>query len=137
MAEPYCLAMVLCDSVYRDSTTGKCTILGTFSAFQASSFPSSLRFCIYFAVTDGIGPARFKIRLVHSDSLLDESDEAIEFTLPEVQIESPLAVNESFVLIQTVLNRPGQYHCELYVNDEPLMTRKLLVLGPDDQESKE
>lgn len=38
MAEPYCLAMVLCDAVHRDPATAKHFVMGTFSSVGATDF---------------------------------------------------------------------------------------------------
>ena len=138
MAEtPYCLAMVLCDRVHKDPATGKFTILGTFSTFQVREFPTLIQFSVYFAITDGIGQTNMKLRLINSEALVDESDDVFVFEPEPVDIESPLVVVESVIAVQTKVDRPGQYHCELYANDELLMSRRLLVLEakqPSDEE---
>jgi hypothetical protein len=48
MAEPYCLAMVLCDQVYRDAISGKFTLLGTFSTVGAQKYPLTIIFMVSF-----------------------------------------------------------------------------------------
>jgi hypothetical protein len=45
--QPVGLALIVCDAIYQDPTTGKRTLLGIFSAMYASEFPAivpSLRF---------------------------------------------------------------------------------------------
>ena len=60
--------MVLCDAVHPDPATGKFTILGTFTNFASPSFPAAIQFCVYFAVTDGIGDVDLTLQLVDSQS---------------------------------------------------------------------
>ena len=99
MAEPYCLAMVLCDGVHCDPATGKHTLLGTFSTVGAPEFPAPVKFCIYFAITDLIGDLELTFRLVNSASIADENAEPV-FQIPlTVQSPSPLAVCEGTVSI--------------------------------------
>lgn len=41
--EPLPLAMILCDAVHIDPTTGKRTLLGLFSTLVSSEFPTVVR----------------------------------------------------------------------------------------------
>lgn len=131
MAEPYCLAMVLCDSVHRDPGTGKSFILGTFSNFSSISFPAKLRFCTYFSVTDAIGPVTLRLQLVSAnsdpvDALNEDEDPGRVFLLKvEKNFASPLVVMEGMFGVETILPAPGLYHCELWANSEVLMSRRL------------
>lgn len=50
---PIVLAMVLCDHYYRDSSSGKSIISGTFNSVNAVNYPSKHGNCaIYLALTD-------------------------------------------------------------------------------------
>jgi hypothetical protein len=142
MAEPYCLAMVLCDAVHRDPTTGKHTILGTFSTVSANTFPAKVRFCIYFAITDGLGPAKLRLRLVDAESgIVDKSENDSEGPVCEIQVdvtfEDPLVVMETVMGLETALPKPGLYHCELWAGDDLLMSRRLLALQKITGETEE
>jgi hypothetical protein len=130
MAEPYCLAMVLCDHVHRDRSTGKVTILGTFSVLRAAKFPAQVTMSVYAAITDGFGPTTISVRIVDSRCYIDGEDAEPIFgiELPQIDIESPLMVMESAIEIKTKVDAPGQYHCELFANGALLMSRRLLVV---------
>jgi hypothetical protein len=142
MANPYCLAMVICDGVHRDPATNKFTILGTFSSFAAHSYPSHLRFWIYFAVTDGIGPVTLRFQLIDAEAgIIDAQDDGDAagrvFALKlETEFPSPFAVVESALGIGADLPKPGQYHCELWADNELLMSRRLIA-GLIDTDSEE
>jgi hypothetical protein len=133
MAEPYCLAMVLCDGTHRDPTTGKFTILGTFDSFASPSFPAQIALCIYFAVTDGIGVCKLRIQFVEAkagpiDAAIDDTVEGRVFRIEsELAFDNPLAVAEQAVGIDFMIPAPGVYLCELWANDEMLMQRRLVA----------
>jgi len=47
---PLPLALIVCDHVWREPSTGKITILGAFSAIEASDFPAEFaEIAIYFS----------------------------------------------------------------------------------------
>ena len=126
MAEPYCLAMVLCDGVHRDAMTGKFTLLGTFSTLFAQQFPAQVLFCVYFAITDGIGKTTIRTRIVDSESLVD-ADPVFELS-SEFEFGSPLMVMESVAIVKTEIPKPGLNHCELHAGTELLMARRVLAV---------
>jgi hypothetical protein len=136
MAEPYCLAMVLCDGIHRDVTTGKCTLLGTFSALHPRTLPAKVRFCVYAEVTDGTGDVEFTLQIVESRSLLNDSgDEPFVWKpeqeqQPKVTLKNPLAVLQMTFLCSMELPKAGQYHCELLANGVLLMARRIIVIPP-------
>jgi len=142
MSEPYCLAMVLCDNVHRDAATGKHTILGTFSTLGAKKYPAKVAFCVYFAVTDGLGPTDLRVRLVDATSgLVDEVEgkEAVVFEVSqEFDFENPLVVLEGFFRFLTEIPKAGLYHCEMWAGNELLMSRRVLAAQvPNHQEGDE
>jgi hypothetical protein len=140
MAEPYCLALVLCDAVHRDPLTGKFTLLGTFDSFMAPSFPAQLSLFVYFAVTDGLGSCTLRIQVV--DGKAGPIDAAHEGDTPgrivgiktDIEFPSPLVVLEHAIGIQTRIPDPGVYLCELWANETMLMSRRLIARSPDDLE---
>lgn len=140
MPEPYCLAMVLCDSVHRDTTTGKFTILGTFSTLWAREFPAKVQFCVYYSITDGLGPTTLRLRLVDASCGIAsgvDHDEGVAFELSaEFEIENPLVVLETAVGIGAIIPREGLYHCELWSGNELLMSRRLLATPAQQEEEK-
>ena len=130
MAEPYCLAMVLCDAVHRDPSTGKSTILGTFSNFTAAGFPAKIKLGIYFAVTDGLGPVTLRFQLVKAAEPVDALDETenenrVFMVKTDVNFESPLVMVEGGLEAETILPAEGLYYCELWAAGEVLMSRRL------------
>lgn len=139
MADPYCLAMVLCDHVHRDLSTGKCTIIGTCNSFFAREFPARIAFDLYLAITDGLGPTRLAVRLVTPEYSLDQDkgELIIQVESDQFDIESPLVVLECAMKIGTTVNAPGQYHCDLLINDCPIMSRRIVVVHHRPEETEE
>jgi hypothetical protein len=134
--------MVLCDAVHRDFTTGKYTILGTFSTLGAYAFPAKISFSIYFAITDGLGQTKLRLRLVDAESgIVDTGENAAQGLVFQIEtdiaLEDPLAVMETVVAIGTALPRAGLYHCELWAGDDMLMSRRLLAVQKTSGETEE
>jgi hypothetical protein len=129
MAEPYCLAMILCDGVYTDRATGKKTILGTFSTVGAQEFPAHVPICIYFAVTDVGGDFELRIRVVDPKHHFDDTSAPVIDIPLKLKSPSPLAVCEGEITGGLPLPAPGVYHCELMYGDELLMSRRLVALS--------
>ncbi len=104
MAEPYCLAMVLCDAVHQDRTTNKFTILGTFSTLGAERFPLFFGGMVYFAITDGIGEVMLSVRIVESAADITDQEGVVVFESPKIpiQMSSPLMVMEGVAPLMSV-----------------------------------
>jgi hypothetical protein len=126
--QPIAQAMVLCDGVWDDPTTGKNFLLGTFSSIAASSFPCQHReIRVYVVLTDCRGVTPITLRLVYVDPKSNEDEQILE-TVMEVDSPHPLATGELvFGLRDVVLPRPGEYRFQLECRGAPLMERRLVV----------
>jgi len=132
MSEPYCLALVLCDAVHTDVSTGKRTILGTFSTIGALAYPVNVRLAVYYAVTDAKGEFCLTFRIVDSKQLFDDDMEPVFALEINGNSPNPLAVIEGVIATPIQLPSEGVYHCELLVGDDVLMSRRLVALkGPN------
>lgn len=132
MADPYCLAMVLCDNVHMDSTTGKQTILGTFSTVGAKDFPTRLEFAVYYAITDAVGDLELTFRIVDSKHGFEDNQPPVLEKPFQLNSPTPLAVMEGRILVDAVLPEPSVYHCELLADGNVLMSRRLVAVRPSD-----
>lgn len=130
MSVPYCLALVICDSVHQDPGTGKWTILGTFSNVWADSFPVCVQFCVYMALTESDSDLHIALKLSHQNDAPGSTDRILyEMTFP---IEHPLAVLEGACCFDVEFGQAGTYHLELWSRDEHLMSRRLMISGKDE-----
>jgi hypothetical protein len=138
--KPYCLAMILCEAVYREPMTGKFTLLGTFGRLTGRMYPIPCVFSVYFCLTDALGEIPIGLKIVDGNALLTDDDimPLVDVKLPQPVVSNdPLAVIEGIIGISVAFPSSGVYHCELYANDEHLMTRRLLVEGPKEEQGTE
>lgn len=124
---PYPLAMVICDAIFRDPGSGKRTLLGCFSTIIAPKFPARQPLlALYIAVTDGRGRVPITLKLVDVDEdapPIFEAENVIEFTDPRVIMELDLHIANA------VFPKPGEYRLQLLAGKEPILERRILVLG--------
>jgi hypothetical protein len=125
---PQCLALVLCDHVYHDSQSGKYSILGTFDVLPVQSFPATVQFAVYFALTGGRGECRIKLLVSRVDSLMDDELDAVSFELPMFRINDPVATIQVCLTATGVCNASGAYNCALLANDEQIAMRRLTLV---------
>jgi len=124
---PMVLAMIICDAIYQDPATKKCTLLGTFSTINARQFPAVHRqLSIHVAMTNGHGQTTIRLTMIGPDESappLFSREGMIEFGDPRMVAEL------NFVIANLSLPRPGEYRLQIFGNDELLMERRLYVLG--------
>lgn len=125
--------MVVCDQVHKDPATSKSTILGTFSTVFAETFPTQARFALYVALTELNGTCDLRIQIVNSDPTSNE-EPLFQARSKGFEVPNPLAVIEIALPVVCAFPGPGVYHCELYVDDEPLISRRLIVASAEDLE---
>lgn len=123
---PVVLAMVICDAIYQDPATQKCTLLGTFSTINARQFPVIHRqISVHVALTDGHGRTRIRLTLVGTDenqTPLFSREGTIDFGDPRMVAEL------NFVIANLAFPTPGEYRLQVHGNDELLMERRLHVV---------
>ncbi len=123
---PVVLAMIICDAIYQDPATRKCTLLGTFSTINARQFPVvHPQLAVHVALTDGHGRTRIRLTLVGTDENqrpLFSGEGAIEFNDPRMVAEL------NFTIANLTFPAPGEYRLQVQANDELLMERRLYVL---------
>lgn len=128
---PMVLAMMICDAIYQDPATHKCTILGTFSTINARRFPVVHRqLAVHVAMTGGHGMTQICLSLVgpeEGEPPLFSRDGRIDFRDPRMVAEL------NFVLTNITLKQAGEYRLQLSAGDELLMERRLYVLDMSQQ----
>jgi hypothetical protein len=124
---PNILAMIVCDGVWRDSSTGKNYVMGVFSSIRSATIPiRHPSMTIYLCLTDGMGKIPLEVRLASG-----EFDECVVSARGEVDFSNPRMVVELALPINNVtFAAPGEYRWQLYAGDELLMERRMLVAGP-------
>jgi len=125
---PMCLGLVLADAIWHDPSSGKRTILGTFSTIFAKQFPAQHGIlAVYCILTDGYGKTRVRLRVVdieEDDGPLIEAEGEVDFIDPRMIAEM------DFHFTGLVFPHAGEYRVQVFGADEFLMERRLLVLDP-------
>ena len=124
---PYILAMVLCDEVHVDPSTGKRYVMGTFSTLYSQDFPAVVqRLKVYVAVTDGRELTSLELSVTDLDG---EPIRGLEDRV-ELDFSDPRAVYEVEFLLEGIgFPTPGEVRFHLLSDGESLMERSLKMLA--------
>jgi hypothetical protein len=125
-AVPLGLGMILADFVWRDPSTGKCTILGAFDVVHSMRFPCNRPpmgvFCV---LSDGRGKVQLTLRVVEA---ADPNEEPLIAMTQEVEFSDPRATVQLPIGIPPLtFPREGEYRVQLRCAGEVVMERRLLV----------
>ncbi len=125
--KPIVLSINICDTIIRDETTKKVSLIGLFNAIKANTFPSTHSlFHVYVALTNGHGPYKTSLRIVSVDN-----SEVLVNINGELNVINPLQVIELNIALQGLrFNKPGKYSVQVLCNGEPIGSRDFLVIGP-------
>src|SRR5262245_29621977 len=123
-------SLVICDAVHKDQTTGKFTLLGTFSALFAPGFPCRHpQIAVYAAVNECRQPTPVRLRLVRINPD-DGSDEQVFAIDGEVNASDPLETIEIGLAGKNVVfPAAGEYRLQLESDGDILLSRRLIVKG--------
>ena len=132
---PICLALIICDAIWTDRSTGKRTILGTFSNIFSRSFPAQHPvLSVHCSLTDGHGETDILLKLVDVDEIdppLLEQESKISFGDPRMICEM-----DAFFSGLT-FPHPGEYRLQIFGAGTLLMERRILAvqLSHEEQEN--
>jgi len=130
---PLALAMVISDAIWVDPTTGKQTILGTFSAICGQAFPLPVpHIAVYLALTDSRGVVPLKLRLVDVDEIRDPVQEMAlspDFVDPVSIVEAGLYMED------VVFPEAGEYRLQLLTDDSELIIERRILVMPVQEKS--
>jgi hypothetical protein len=130
---PLVLAMIISDAIWIDPTTGKKTILGTFSAMFGQTFPLTVhQLAVYIALTDAGGVVPLKLRLVDVDEIRDP---VREMTL-RPDFPDPISIMELGLHMKgIVFPEPGEYRLQLLTDDGRLLIERRILVMPVQEKS--
>ncbi len=122
---PIALAMMICDAIWVDPSTGKQTLLGVFSEIGAKEFPVvHPLMAVHVCMTDAEGPVQVKLQLVDADETRE----------PLFMVENELEFPDRRVnMVMTVVMRgvafpePGEYRLQLFGRGQFMIERRLVV----------
>ena len=125
--QPYCLSMIVCDTVVRDASTGKSTALGLFSECRAPGFPANMSFTVLFEVTDCLDQVELRLELVPASFHFEDGSTPVFSEILPMECSDPLTVLTGIAEVRTTIPNAGVYHLELYAGSSPLMARRIVV----------
>lgn len=128
---PMALAMVISDAIWIDPSTGKRTILGTFTIIGARSFPAvHPTLSVYICVTDGRGKTPLKLRIID----VDEENDPLFNSEIDLEFDDPRAIIEiNFQINGITFPEPGEYRVQLFCVNEPIIERRLVVIDASEK----
>jgi hypothetical protein len=131
---PQVLTFVVADLVYRDDVSERFSVLGTRSAFRASTLPYEHdTLGVYAVLTDGRGMTPITVRLIDVDETqepLFTYETALDFVDPIDELEV------AFVFSDLVFPALGEYRLQLRAAEQLLCERRLRVLRPDEPDAE-
>jgi hypothetical protein len=118
--------MVLCEGIWTDQATGKKFLLGCFASISARDFPATQPiFAIYILLTNGRGRVPFRIAVVDVDEQRDPVAELNgELEFPDIRA----VIGLDAILMGVSFPMPGEYRVQLFVNNEFVIERSLLIV---------
>jgi hypothetical protein len=119
-----CISIVICDEVYRDETSKKLILVGTFSAITASAVPCTHgRMSVLFTLTNGKGEYALSLSVEH-----EQSGQEVFSVAGPLKMDDPLAIVDMNLQIEKlVFPKAGKYWIVLKADGEVLQQRPIWV----------
>ncbi len=123
--------ILVCDGIHRDPSTGKHTLLGTFTRVNATEFPAQIpQIGIYLVLTGARSIGQVGLRIVRRDADADDGETTI-LDSPGVELkpDDPFAIYEiGIMLAGLVFPEAGDYRIKVLWNNEPIGNGKRIVV---------
>jgi hypothetical protein len=122
---PKAVAILICDQVISDATTGKISLIGIFENIAGSSLPvGPVNLCIYAKMTEIQGDYIFKLEIVRRDGL----QVIAETALPQLHWDDPMAHADLVMqLAGLVFERAGYYDFQIRANGHFVESKSVQV----------
>ena len=114
---PKANAMLICDYVITEHSTGKKSLIGVFESIGTAQFPCLHNaLFVYIKLTDAHGNYRFRLELID----LKTNNEIGNGEIPdEIEIDSPLRTHELVFHLQGLrFQHAGEYEFRIFGNDK-------------------
>lgn len=122
--KPTCISIVACDEIYRDESTNKLVIAGTFNQVTVSQLPAKLeRMAVFCTLTNGRGRCELALTIEHEST----GQEIARLSGPAT-FGDPLAISDLDVRFRGLqFPAEGKYWITILADEEPLQQRPLFV----------
>jgi len=124
--QPQVLALVVCDAIHRDPSTGKNSLLGCFSALSCREFPARHpSLAVYVVLTEVYGARPILVRLVRPDG-----QSALVQAAAEVRADDPRLVVEVAVGFHDIpLPAAEEVRVQVLCDGTLMSERRLQIVG--------
>ncbi|MCG3132641.1 MAG: hypothetical protein FLDDKLPJ_03504 [Phycisphaerae bacterium] len=114
-----CISIIICDDIYRDETTKRLVIVGTFNRINARSLPCRHpRMTVLFTITNGNGSYDLRVAIEH-----DNGEQLLELGGP-LRVENPLAISDINLLLENVMFTRDGKHWVVVRADGQILTQR-------------
>jgi hypothetical protein len=122
---PKAVAILICDQVITDATTGKTSLIGIFENIVAASLPAGpVNLSVYVKMTEVQGDYVFKLEIVRRDDL----QVIAESTLPRLHWEDPMAHADMVMQLAGLqFERAGYYDFQIRANGHFVESKSVQV----------
>jgi len=125
---PICTAIVLCDRVKFDSTTGRKTIKGTFDRLVAAKHePISTRFHVYVELTDGLGTVPLEVQVVTTNKKTDGAEDILFSSKCVAKFPHQMKTTTAVFEVKVQFPEPGIYNCFLKSDDKIIIKKRIII----------
>lgn len=132
---PTCIAMLLCESIYRDEASKNLIVVGTFNYVHAPDFPLRMhKMSVLFTMTGGNGEYDVSLSVEHEKS----GHTLVEMKGP-MTFADPLSINDFIIEMGGLeFKEEGKYWLVLRANEAILNQRpfEVIKLRPEETEKK-
>jgi len=129
-----CLSILVCDDVYRDETTKKLIIVGTFNTIRTQQFPYRHdHLSILVTMTSGRGEYKMIVAIEHA-----ASGTALTEVGGPIRFQNPLHIADVSVQLRNLeFRQPGKYWATLRIDGQIISQRPFMVTGPGESSAAE
>jgi hypothetical protein len=121
---PIAVALMLCKYVHFEGADRRdVSLIGCFNRLEVESFPASLSFYVYAALTGALGDTTIKIGIERLDTGDDIYAREVRVRIPDKLATGQL----SLLITKAVFPVDGWYQVTLYADGEWLARRRLRV----------
>ena len=122
---PEVLSVMIADMMYRDPTTRKLFILGSFSAYAAREFPTVIRsLFVHIAVTRIHASVELDVRVVNAAETITLITGKGRLKVPDPRVVAEIEMQ----LPPLTVAEAGDYRIQIWSGSTLLTTRRLMVL---------
>ncbi len=124
--QPTCISLILCDTIYRDETTKKLIIVGTFNRVTAPALPTVVpKLTFLFTLTNLNGDYELRLRIEH-----EKSGQAVAQVRGRLSVTDPLGTVDGHLELNNVQFKDGGKHWIILEADGAILSQRPFWIVP-------